>query len=137
MSKRSRTGVKAIGSTLTFIWIAISLFLAPQASAGTVTYTYDDLNRLIQEVYSNGTVISYSYDSAGNRVSREVLGSAGGLSLIAPNGGEHWKPGSTETIYWTYKGTAGTTVKIELYKGTTLNSTITAGTSISSGCSGS
>lgn len=34
-----------------------------------VTYTYDDLNRLIKVQYLNGSVINYSYDAAGNILS--------------------------------------------------------------------
>jgi YD repeat-containing protein len=35
----------------------------------TVTYEYDDLYRLIKATYSDGTVIEYTYDAAGNRLS--------------------------------------------------------------------
>jgi len=37
--------------------------------AGNVTYEYDDLYRLIKATYSDGTVIDYTYDEAGNRLS--------------------------------------------------------------------
>src|SRR4030043_1784565 len=37
--------------------------------AETVTYEYDDLYRLIRATYSDGTVIEYTYDAAGNRLS--------------------------------------------------------------------
>lgn len=40
---------------------------------GTVTYTYDPLNQLIKEQYSNGLSISYTYDSVGNRTSKTIL----------------------------------------------------------------
>jgi YD repeat-containing protein len=38
----------------------------------TVTYEYDDLYRLIKAIYSDGTVIEYTYDEAGNRLSVTV-----------------------------------------------------------------
>jgi len=38
----------------------------------TITYQYDALNRLTQVEYSNGTVIAYTYDDAGNRLSQIV-----------------------------------------------------------------
>lgn len=41
------------------------LFLAVQAMAESVTYTYDNLNRLVTAVYESGT-ITYTYDSNGN-----------------------------------------------------------------------
>lgn len=37
------------------------------ALAGTTTYTYDTQGRVIQVAYSNGTVVTYAYDKAGNR----------------------------------------------------------------------
>lgn len=39
---------------------------------GSVEYTYDALNQLTKEHYSNGLVISYTYDSVGNRISKSV-----------------------------------------------------------------
>ncbi len=47
------------------------LFVASLAEAGTagVFYTYDNLDRLTRAAYTNGTVIAYVYDAAGNRLS--------------------------------------------------------------------
>lgn len=42
-------------------------------NAGTVTYTYDALNQLIKEQYSNGLAISYTYDEVGNRTSKTTV----------------------------------------------------------------
>ena len=36
--------------------------------AGNVTYSYDSLNRLTNVDYGNGSIISYTYDPAGNRL---------------------------------------------------------------------
>ncbi len=44
------------------------------AYAGSVTYAYDYQGRLIKATYSNGKVISYSYDVAGNRTSTVTSG---------------------------------------------------------------
>lgn len=44
------------------------------AHAASVTYVYDALGRLSKATYSNGTVITYSYDAAGNRTSVVVTG---------------------------------------------------------------
>lgn len=52
--------------------LLILLPIAFQAWAENVTHTYDDLNRLIRSDYGNGTVIDYSYDAAGNRLSKQV-----------------------------------------------------------------
>src|SRR3972149_7792610 len=36
--------------------------------AATITYTYDNLNRLTKVDYGNGTTTEYTYDAAGNRI---------------------------------------------------------------------
>ena len=49
------------------------------AFEGTVTYTYDSLNRLVGAVYSEGTGIdniAYTYNSAGNITSCIISGVA-------------------------------------------------------------
>ena len=40
--------------------------------AGTAQYTYDNLNRLVQVQYDDGTTIQYSYDAVGNRLVKQV-----------------------------------------------------------------
>ena len=52
------------------------LLARPVYGAGT-TYAYDALNRLSQVTYSDGTVITYAYDAAGNRLTSTVTGGAG------------------------------------------------------------
>ncbi len=42
------------------------------ASAATITYTYDNLNRLTKVAYDNGVTEEYTYDSAGNRLTLTV-----------------------------------------------------------------
>ncbi len=44
------------------------------ALAGSVTYTYDTLGRLSKATYSNGVVVTYAYDAAGNRTVVTVTG---------------------------------------------------------------
>lgn len=39
------------------------------------------------------------------------------ITVTAPNGGEYWQRGTTQTITWEKVGTMGTNVKIELLKG--------------------
>ncbi len=51
--------------------ILISLTIATRYPNG-VSYTYDQLNRMIGAVYSDGTIISYEYDNVGNRVIQSV-----------------------------------------------------------------
>lgn len=61
MNFAARTGKFA------FLGMLLALSLADAATAGTITYTYDDLGRLKTAVYSDGTTITYTYDAAGNR----------------------------------------------------------------------
>jgi len=48
--------------SLILLWVGISV-----KAQVTVTYSYDNLNRLTQASYSNGVGIQYSYDALGNR----------------------------------------------------------------------
>lgn len=50
----------------------VSLLLSAVSSfADSMTYTYDDLNRLKQVLYSDGTIV-YDYDEVGNRLQKGV-----------------------------------------------------------------
>lgn len=55
-----------------FVVFALSIVLS--AYAGRVNYTYDDAHRLVKVEYEGGQTITYSYDKAGNLVSRVVTG---------------------------------------------------------------
>jgi YD repeat-containing protein len=44
--------------------------------AETVTYTYDDLNRLTSAKYDNGQEIKYTYDEVGNIIIEDSKGPA-------------------------------------------------------------
>ena len=59
--------------------------------ADTVVYQYDDLNRLIRIEYSDGAVIEYTYNAAGNRLSGQMSPPPDNISPIvtiaSPNGG--------------------------------------------------
>ena len=46
------------------------------ASAGTTQYEYDAQGRLVRAIYSNGNVVTYTYDAAGNRTAKVVTGGA-------------------------------------------------------------
>lgn len=57
----------------TFLFVFLA---ANSANAGSLSYTYDNLNRLIGVEYSNGTKIEYSYDQVGNRIIANVIRSS-------------------------------------------------------------
>ena len=46
---------------------------------------------------------------------------AAALTVLSPNGGEYWKPGSTQTINWIPMGNTNGPVKVELVKGRKLH----------------
>lgn len=41
--------------------------LVSPAFAGTTTYKYDALGRVVEVDYPDGSIVYYSYDAAGNR----------------------------------------------------------------------
>jgi YD repeat-containing protein len=47
--------------------MAVGLATVSAANAGTTTYKYDALGRVIQVDYPDGARITYAYDAAGNR----------------------------------------------------------------------
>ena len=55
------------------LMLAVSLLAPLCVPAGTVSYQYDNLHRLTQVTYSDGTTIGYSYDNSGNLLSRNVV----------------------------------------------------------------
>ena len=59
------------------------------------------------------------------------------ITVTAPNGGETWKVNNTRQITWTYKGSPGTYVKIELLKAGSPVKTISSKASIGTNGSGS
>ena len=63
--------IKQIIKQIVCIVLFCFLFITPGLAA-TAQYTYDNLNRLVQVQYDDGTTIQYSYDPAGNRLVKQV-----------------------------------------------------------------
>jgi YD repeat-containing protein len=63
---------RLIHCLMTSVAIIALLLTAAVTHAGSVTYTYDELNRLIRAEYEDGTIIQYIYDGAGNRTALYV-----------------------------------------------------------------
>jgi YD repeat-containing protein len=62
--KTIRNRMFGLAATAAAAW----LLSTTVTSAGGVSYTYDTLNRLTNVNYGNGSVINYTYDAAGNRL---------------------------------------------------------------------
>jgi C1A family cysteine protease len=60
------------------------------------------------------------------------------ITVSSPNSGaESWEAGTTKTIQWSFTGNPGSSVRIDLYKNSVIDSTITSSVSVGSSGSGS
>lgn len=70
----NRTLKPMLRASMSTLALTILLGLSMPVLAGSVSYTYDQLGRVKTVTYSNGVVITYTYDAAGNRVSQVTTG---------------------------------------------------------------
>jgi YD repeat-containing protein len=108
-------------SLFLILTIILTLFSSIIASFGeSVQYSYDELNRLIQIRYGDGTVINYSYDQAGNRIAESIPDTTPPTTTASPGGGSYNTPRSVtltctdvgsgcDKIYYPTDGTTPTT----------------------------
>ncbi|HQA79595.1 MAG TPA: DUF362 domain-containing protein [Methanoregulaceae archaeon] len=68
-------------------------------------------------------VTSNRYPMCGD-ASDEAFTVTPAITLVTPNGGEQWIPGSSQTIRWHYTSDPGSTVRIEALRETTVIATI-------------
>jgi len=61
---------------ISFIFISVITSLA-----GTINYSYDDLNRLERVEYEDGIVIEYFYDEVGNRTQKVIFNNSPMISV--------------------------------------------------------
>ncbi|MBW2108849.1 MAG: RHS repeat protein [Deltaproteobacteria bacterium] len=117
---------------LMIVVLLVSLCCWPRAFAQNVEYQYDDLNRLYEVVYPDGTTTTYAYDEVGNRLTKQVQ--AGGpqsadivfawrkkvkafdVDVSPPQVGTRFSPGTNLKfkIKVTVQGDAGTLCKVKL-----------------------
>ena len=70
--------------------------------AGNVSYVYDELNRVVQVIYEDGTIITYTYDKAGNRLVKDI----GFLKEAVSTPSKPTAPASgTAEVFYSYSGT--------------------------------
>jgi YD repeat-containing protein len=70
---------------LALLWLAVAVLWEGSCFAqqsDTITYTYDTLNRLTRVDYAIGTIITYTYDPAGNRLSMQITSAAPSILRI-------------------------------------------------------
>lgn len=71
---KTRYPATAAGRWRKLVVGSLAALAASAVLAGSATYTYDNLGRVTKIVYSNGVVITYTYDAAGNRSTYVVTG---------------------------------------------------------------
>lgn len=75
------------------VWaVFFSILQTAPALAGTAQYAYDNLNRLVQVQYEDGTIIQYTYDAAGNRLTKEMTALSSSLPAGTASGALAYVP---------------------------------------------
>jgi hypothetical protein len=65
------------------------LSLATVADASTVQYRYDELDRLYQAEYDDGTIVEYVYDNVGNRMEQRAVDITPPVTTATPPGRQY------------------------------------------------
>jgi hypothetical protein len=87
--------------------------------------------------FNSGGTKKLRVGTHGRGVWETDLANGSSITVTAPNGGETWTRGTTQTITWTYAGNPGSLVEIELLKNGNFYTTISASTSVGSAGTGS
>jgi YD repeat-containing protein len=103
MHIRMKNGMTRLSFAVLGIFL---LSLAAVAEASTVQYRYDELDRIYQVEYDDGTIVEYVYDNVGNRIQKTVQHSSAGRKIgvfrngawyLDTNGNGVWDAG-TDTV---------------------------------------
>ena len=66
-------------TTIKYLIILIGISVNAQLEQKTTDYSYDNLNRLVQVVFNDGSEKHYLYDDLGNRIQLEINNSTLGI----------------------------------------------------------
>ncbi|NLH99723.1 MAG: S8 family serine peptidase [Chthonomonadales bacterium] len=108
----------------------IILASSTSASAGT-----DE--SIVHTPAASGTAYIVIKRVSGSGAWALTYSASASITVTSPNGGENWQLGDTRDITWTYTGSPGADVKIELFKGGVLQKTLAASAPVGSGGAGS
>jgi YD repeat-containing protein len=90
--------------------LVVLVGLALPCFAETVTYEYDDLYRLTRATYSDGTVIEYTYDVAGNRHSVIKIPPAQAPTVSLSADPASIQSGASATLTWSSTNATACTI---------------------------
>ena len=111
MHRRNRGAAMAGFMLILFLFAT----LPRAASAAQVSYAYDSLNRLTHVDYGNGSVINYTYDAAGNRLTYSGMAPvdtvAPTVTIVSPTYGPAFE---TFGNYVNLSGTASDNAEVAL-----------------------
>jgi Tol biopolymer transport system component len=94
--------------------------------------TYNSVEDNFPSFSRDGQYIVFSSTRSGNeeiwKMPYAYAPITTGISVTSPNGGEVWQHGTYKTLKWSYSGSPGSYVKIELLKSGVLNRLISSST---------
>jgi len=98
---------------LVIIIYALIQFLPSTSFARNMTYTYDNINRIKQVDYGNGTIVDYSYDLAGNRLSQKITAATASTGSIKINGGASYTNSNSVVLNLSATDNSGSAVSMQ------------------------
>ena len=81
---------------LALLGLVLLDLLIPVRVDASASYAYDQLGRLTNALYDNGTCASYQYDPSGNRTSQNITASG-------PANSPNWGAGVWGCFRWTHQ----------------------------------
>jgi YD repeat-containing protein len=106
MNRNTAKSMKTTETTATAkLLLALAMMLSTSPLLGAATYTYDNLNRLVEVAYDNGAIQTYGYDAGGNRLS---------MAITTPPGVDTTTTSTISTTSTTVTTVSGTTTTTQV-----------------------